>query len=96
MGRKLASAGNVNRAASAAKAAGRIGRESEDVANATADVEKLKKQFDELEDEYKAKIEKQREPISPDKLQLEEVIIKPKKADIGITQVALVWMPPGA
>ncbi|HEY2252019.1 MAG TPA: hypothetical protein VGH74_13195, partial [Planctomycetaceae bacterium] len=85
-----------NRAAGAARAAGRVGRETQDVVQATENVEKLQEQFAELEARCKAEIEEQRESISPDRLSLEEVVIKPKKADIGVTQVALVWMAAGS
>jgi hypothetical protein len=84
----------VNRAASAARAAGRIGRETQDVTQATDNVEQLQQQFAELEAKCRAEIEEQQGTLSPDKLQLDEVVVKPKKADIAVTQVALVWMPP--
>ncbi len=95
MGRKFASAANVNRAASAARAAGRIGRENQDVTAAEENVKQFQDQYAELEAELQAKIAKRVDSVSAEKLALEEVVIKPKKADIGVTQVALVWMPHG-
>ena len=92
-GRKLASAANVNRAAGTMRAAGRISREKQDVAQATENVEQLQEQYAQLDAECKAKADEIRESISPDKLALEEVILKPKKADISVTLVALVWVP---
>jgi hypothetical protein len=92
-GRKLASAANVNRAAGSIRAAGRISREKQDVAQATENVEQLQEQYAALESECKAKVDEMRESISPDKLALEEIILKSKKADITVTQVALVWVP---
>jgi hypothetical protein len=92
-GRKLASAANVNRAAGALRAAGRVSRETQDVVQATDNVQQLQEQYVELEAECKAEVDKKRESISPDKLALEEIILKPKKADISVTLVALVWVP---
>ena len=52
---KLASAANLNRAATAARAAGKIGRENQDVAQATESVQAVQTQIDELN----AKIEEE-------------------------------------
>jgi len=91
--RKIGSAANVSRATSAARAASRIGREKQDVALAEENVQQLQDQFAELEAQFKAETETIDDSVSADKFPLEEVIIKPKKADIGVTRVALVWRP---
>ena len=93
MGRKAASAANVNRAATAMRAAGRASREKQDVTLATENVQQLQEQYTDLEAELKAEAEAMKETISPDRLPLEEIIIKPKKSDIGITLLALAWVP---
>ncbi len=93
VGRKIASVGNVSRAASAARAAGRIGRENQDVALATENVEALESQVAELDVQFRAESDSLQDSVSPDRLSLEEVVIKPKKADISVTRVGLVWLP---
>jgi len=92
-GRKLASAANVNRAATAMRAAGRIGREKQDVALAEESVQALQQQLDALDTQAKGEAEELQESVSPEKLELEQIEIKPKKSDIGVTQVALAWVP---
>ncbi len=93
VGRKVASAANVNRAASAARAAGRVSREKQDVSAAEENLQQLQEQRAELESEFKAEAALLQDSVSADKLALEELVIKPKKSDIGITQVMLVWVP---
>jgi hypothetical protein len=93
VGRKIASAGNVSRAASAARAAGRVGRENQDVLQAAENVAALESQRAELDVQCKAEADALQDSVSPDKLALEQIVIKPKKADITVTRVALVWLP---
>jgi hypothetical protein len=93
LGRKVASAANVNRAASAARAAGRVSREKQDVSLAEENVQQLQEQRAALESEFQAETTALQDAVSPDRLTLEELVIKPRKADINITQVALVWLP---
>jgi hypothetical protein len=93
MGRKVASAANINRAASAARAAGRVSREKQDVSAAAENLQQLQEQRAELGSEFKAEAAALQDSVSADKLALEELVIKPKKSDIGITQVMLVWVP---
>jgi hypothetical protein len=93
VGRKLASVGNVGRAASAARSAGRVTRENQDVTQATENVAALESQRAELDVQFKAEADALQDSVSPDKLALEQIVIKPKKADINVTRVALVWRP---
>lgn len=90
-GRKLASAANVNRAATAMRAAGRVSREKQDVTQAEENLQTLQDQLAELEAQFNAESEALGATANPERLTLEEIEIKPKKADITITQVALAW-----
>ena len=92
-GRKLASAANVGRAATAARAATRVGRERQDVAQAEETVEVLKTQGEELNAQFQAEVAALQDSARPEALALEQVVIKPKKADLSVTRVALVWVP---
>jgi hypothetical protein len=92
-GRKLASAANVSRAGTAARAAGRIGREKQDVAQAEDNVQALLTQREELDAQFAAEVATLEDGDRPDRLALDEVAVKPKKADINVTRVALVWTP---
>src|SRR5262249_50219571 len=91
--RKIASAANVSRAASAARSAGRIGREQQDVAQAQENVQQFQDQLAELDAQFKAETAALDDSVNADKLELEDIAIKPKKSDINVTLVALAWMP---
>jgi hypothetical protein len=91
--RKIASAANVSRAASAARSAGRIGREKQDVAQAQENVQQFQDQLDELDAQFKAETAALDDSVNADKLDLEDIVIKPKKSDINVTLVALAWTP---
>jgi hypothetical protein len=92
-GRKLASRTNVTRASRSMREASRVARERQDVAEAAENLEALQQQLVDLQQEFDAEAEKVRASLAPDALTLEEVLIKPKKADIAIQEVALVWQP---
>ena len=90
-GRKLMSATNFNRAAGSMRAASRISRERQDIAQATETVEAVKQQLEELEAQFKAETEQVHASLQPDTLPLETVEIQPRKADIAVEPVRLIW-----
>jgi hypothetical protein len=92
-GRKLASSANVNRAATAMRAAGRVSREKQDVAQAEENVQALRDRLSDLEAQFNAETAALDDTANPDELTLEEVEIKPRKSDITVTRVVLAWSP---
>ncbi len=93
VGRKLMSSTNVTRAASSMRQAGRIARERQDVADAAEGVEVLQQQLADLNSQVEAESQKLQTGLAPDSLVLEEVLLQPKKADIQVAEVSLVWLP---
>ena len=93
MGRKLASTANMNRAASAARAASRAAREQGDVHHAEETVEALQQRLDDLEAEFKAETDQLDAAAKPDALELEAWEVRAKKTEIAVERVALVWKP---
>lgn len=91
--RKWASATNMSRAAAAARAAGRAGREKEDVVHAEETLESLIEQRASLDTELKAEEDAANVEAHPESLQLDELTLKPRKSDITVSRVALVWTP---
>ncbi|MGE5191524.1 MAG: ATP-binding protein [Deltaproteobacteria bacterium] len=91
--RKIGSAANVSRATSAARAASRIGREKQDVTLAQENVQQYEDQLAELDAQFKAETAALDDSVNADKLELEDIVIKPRKADINVTLVALAWIP---
>jgi hypothetical protein len=92
-GRKLGSVGNVGRAATTARGAGRAARERGDVARAQAKVEGLRQQLAELEQEFEDAVEKLHSDVDDAALTREELAVRPRKTDLSIDRIALVWRP---
>jgi DNA anti-recombination protein RmuC len=92
-GRKLGSLGNVGRATTAARGAGRAAREREDISRAQGDAEILQQQLEELEAEFAGRLEAVREKLDEEEVVCEELPIRPKKTDLAVERVALVWTP---
>ena len=92
-GRKLMSSTNVTRAATSARQAGKILRERQDISDAAEGVEAIEEQLKLLNDQFEAETEKLQANLAPDALELNEVLVRPKKADISVQEVALVWQP---
>jgi hypothetical protein len=95
LGRKKLSATNVGRVGSAARSAGKINRESEDVARAEQNLEVLLERQRELEADFAAETERLRASYDPAAVTLERVAIKPKKTEITVQEVALLWKAEG-
>ena len=93
LGRRTLSATNVNRAASAARAATRIGRESGDVDRASESVEVVQQKQRELQQQFDADAAALEGRFDASTVVLRKVQVSPRKSDIAVGEVALVWMP---
>jgi hypothetical protein len=91
LGRKAISVGNATRIGSAARGAGRIGRESDDVTRANESLEVLKERYADLENEFAAESTRLQSEFDPALVEIERVAIKACKSDIDVTLLALVW-----
>jgi hypothetical protein len=92
-GRKLLSTSNVTRAGSSMRQATRIARERQDIADAAESVEALQEQLAALEADFKAETEKIQTGFDPQALALETIALAPKKSEINVNEVTLVWQP---
>jgi hypothetical protein len=93
LGRKLASRSNANRAGSAARSAGRATREKQDIQRAEQDLAAAKQQFEELDREFRAELERLQQSHVAERAVLEEIVIRPRKGDIAIEPLRLAWTP---
>ncbi len=91
-GRKLTSRGNIGRAATAARGAGRVSREQGDIERAQEKLEDLHEKLTALEAEFEADAEALREKFDAETIELETVAVPPRKSDIDV-DVVLVWTP---
>ncbi|MBX7103450.1 MAG: DUF853 family protein [Gemmataceae bacterium] len=92
-GRKVVTAGNISKAATAAKSVGRTMQQSQNAENAQQNVDAEKQKLQELHDTMQAEIDAISESADAAKLQLETAEIKPTKANISVRLVGLVWLP---
>ena len=92
-GRKAMSASNVNRAASAARSASRIGRESGDVDRAGESLEAVKQQQAELQQQFDAETAALERTLDAAAAPLRTAQVSPRKSDIAVGEIALVWVP---
>lgn len=93
LGRRTLSAANVNRAASAARSATRIGRESGDVDRASESVEVVQQKQKDLQQQFDADAAALDTRFDATAVVLRKVQISPRKSDIAVGEVALVWAP---
>lgn len=91
-GRKKLSVGNIGRAGTAARSAGRIGRESDDVTRAEESLEVLQQRRTDLENEFAQETSRLQGEFDPADTPIDRVQVKPRKSDIDVTQMALVWV----
>ena len=92
-GSKRISATSVSRAATAARAATRIGKESADVDRANESLDVLRQRQTDMQAEAKAKIDEITRQFETDTVSLRPVNVTPRKSDLAIGEIALVWTP---
>jgi hypothetical protein len=85
--------GAASKVSTAARSVGRASKERTDVAHAEADAQALREQVEALEAELEAEVARLESEFDPDTIQLESVPVKPRKADIAVEDLALVWRP---
>ncbi|MGE0481234.1 MAG: ATP-binding protein [Phycisphaerae bacterium] len=93
LGRKVASVGNVGRASTAARSVGRSMREAGDVGRAQENAQALREQLAALEAAFEDDARTLGGPADPMHEELDRIGVKPKKSDIAVRTVVLVWAP---
>jgi hypothetical protein len=91
-GKKL-SQSNISRASSAMRSASRTIEETRDVNRAEETVDSIKKQLSDLEIQFDNDLASLEEKIDPQSEELEVFVVKPRKSDINIQLVSLIWTP---
>jgi hypothetical protein len=93
LGRKAISATNIGRVGSAARSAGRWGRESQDVDRAEENLEVLRQRLSDAQREVDAEVARLETSLDSARISLTPVEVPARKADIAVGEVALVWVP---
>jgi hypothetical protein len=93
LGRKVVSAGNVGKAASAMKSAGRAMQESGDVKRAEDNLASAQQQLAELEAQFQGEVDALATKLDPATEELHKLTLRPKKTDVRIDALVLAWRP---
>ena len=93
MGRKAASRSNIGRATTAVRGASRAMEQNQDIARAQETLGTYQQQLKDLTDQFDAESAVLQGKIDPASEVFETVTIRPKKTDITVQLVALVWAP---
>ncbi len=93
LGRKKLSLGTVGRATTAVRGIARIDREEGDIARAEIVLEEEQAKLAELEEEFQGELDKIRDSNVAGAFVLDELSVKPRKADIGVSNLCLAWAP---
>ena len=83
----------MGRATTAARGAGRVAREREDVSRAEEDLRDLQEELRALEIEAEEEVRALDAEMEREAPELEEVIVRPKKSDIQVSELRLAWKP---
>lgn len=94
LGRKAISVSNAQRMGTAARSAGKLGKESGDVGRAEENREVLEQRLSDLQNELEAEVSRLRGELDPATVHIERTSVKPRKADIDVRTVALLWTTP--
>jgi hypothetical protein len=93
MGRKTFSTGTIGRASTTMRTGMRTVKERTDIAAASENLDVLREQKQNLESEFNAEMQALEGSTDPSKQSIDTVAERPKKADIAVRLVALVWCP---
>jgi hypothetical protein len=93
IGRKAMSASTLGRATTAARGVGRTMKQSQDVGRAQETVEAAQQQIDRLEEELRLETTALDERFNASAEAIETFTLKPKRANIAVRLVSLVWAP---
>jgi hypothetical protein len=93
LGRKAISVGNAQRVGSAARSAGRLRKESGDIERAEETREAIQLRLAEMQNELETEVSRLRSELDPATVVIEQTSVKPRKTDIDVRTVALLWVP---
>ncbi len=93
LGRKGVSASTIGRATTAARGVGRVLKEQQDIGRAQETVEAIRQQLADLDAQFKSEMEAMEAKTDPRTERLDTVVVKPKKTNVSVRLVALVWAP---
>jgi len=91
LGRKALSATTISKVTTAARSAGRISTESNDVDQATGSLESIQQRLNDLQAQLEQDVASIQGKLDPAAMTLDSVSVKPRKTDTVVSEVALLW-----
>ena len=92
-GRKAISSSTIGRATTAARSAGRTAKQAGDVGRANETVEAVQQQIRDLDSQLQEELSSAQAATDPASEKLETLTLRPKKSDVTVRRVTLVWVP---
>jgi hypothetical protein len=92
-GRKALSTATLGRASTAARGVSRTLKEREDVGGANESLESVRARRAQVEAELQAEIQQLTAANDPEQLAIETTSVRPRKSDVTVEGVSLVWVP---
>ncbi len=93
MGRKTLSSSTIGRASTTMRGGMKTAKERTDIAAASENLEALRQQQADIESEFNAEMQSLSGSADPLQQSIERVDLRPRKADVSVRLVALVWAP---
>ena len=93
LGRKKVSATSVRSAGTSIRSMGRTSKEKADIARAKQELEELNAKLEEMDKEFQADLEAVKTKYDVDNLEIEELSLSPRKSDISVERMAVLWIP---
>ena len=92
-GRKIASSTNVSRAGTAVRAHSRASEQTSQIKRAQQKLDAELEEKEELEEELEQSLEEIKQEFDVESLALESYEVKPRRTDVQVDTVGLLWMP---
>lgn len=92
-GRKLFSATNANKVGTSMRSASRIMKERQDIGQAEETVEAYQQRMADLERQFEEESNQIAADLAAESIKIETVDLQPRKADISVSRVAILWTP---
>lgn len=92
-GKRGISKGTITQAGTSIRKAERITKEHQDAARAEESLGSLQQQLQDLQNERDREVAEAMARADPNKIDIEKTSIRPRKSDIKVNEIALVWYP---
>ncbi len=93
LGRKTFSSSNAGRAGSAISRASKTYKEKMDVNQVQDDIKNINQQIEEINNQLNNDVQNISANYDPDKIKLEEIVVRPARSGINVKSLSLAWLP---